>query len=246
MQGAISDIQAVERWYRANEAPFFTLSYYSSASATGQGQVIIRNQKDVEIDSAWNKLKASILDQTGYGRAQLNLIVYNKPDAYNTPAGRTNIDLVNNQSMPQVAGIGSLPAIASGYISESDFTRRLNEEREKWEMRHQIDALQDQINNPANDPIEKLMTGIERIAATPLGLAIISKFTGTPMPALPINGPAPTDNEDGLPTGDDVETELDDLESIASAHGMTLKQFLAKTANLARQQPGVVAMLSNQ
>lgn len=245
MQGAISDIQAVERWYRANEAPFFTLSYYSSASATGQGQVIIRNQKDVEIDSAWNKLKASILDQTGYGRAQLNLIVYNKPDAYNTPAGRTNIDLVNNQSMPQVAGIGSFPAIASGYISESDFTRRLKEEREKWEMRHELDSLRDQINNPANDPMEKLMSGIERIAATPLGLAMISKFTGTPMPALPINGHAPTDNEDA-PTSDDVEPELDDLESIASAHGMTLKQFLAKTVTLARQQPGVVAMLSNQ
>ena len=245
MQGAISDIQAVERWFRANEAPFFTLSYYSSSSATGQGQVIIRNQKDVELDSAWQKLRSSILDQTGYGRAQLNLIVYNKPDAYNTPAGRTNIDLVSNQSMHQVAGIGSMPAIGSGYISESDFERRLKEEREKWEMRNELDSLRDQINNPANDPIEKLMTGIERIAATPLGLAMISKFTGTPMPALPINGHAPTDNEDA-PTSDDVEPELDDLESIASAHGMTLKQFLAKTVTLARQQPGVVAMLSNQ
>jgi hypothetical protein len=43
-----------------------------------------------------------------------------------------------------------------------------------------------------------------------------------------------------------VEPELDDLENIATAHGMTLKQFLSKTANLARQQPGVVAMLAQQ
>jgi hypothetical protein len=243
MQGAISTIEAIERWFRANEAPFFTLSYYSSSSATGQGQVVIRNQKDVDMDSAWNKLRSAIIDQTGFGRAQLNLIVYNKPEAYNTPAGRTNIDLVANQ-MPQMAGIGALPAVGSGFISESDFTRRLNEEREKWNMKQEIEALRDQVNNPAND----WMAGIERFVASPLGIALISKFTGTPAGALmsaPINGPAPADDEN-LPDTDDVENELDNLDAIARANGMTLKEFLHKTASLAKQQPGVVAMLAQQ
>jgi len=244
MQGAISTIEAVERWFRMNEAPFFTLSYYSSSSATGQGQVVIRNQKDVDMDSAWNKLRSSIIDQTGFGRAQLNLIVYNKPEAYNTPAGRTNIDLVANQ-MPQMAGIGALPAVGSGFISESDFTRRLNEEREKWEMKNEIEALRDQVNNPAND----WMAGLERFAASPLGIALISKFTGAPantlMAAAPINGPAPTDDGE-LPDTDDVESELDDLDAIARANGLTLKALLSKTATLAKSQPGVVAMLANQ
>lgn len=245
MQGAISTIEAVERWFRANEAPFFTLAYYSSSTNTGQGQVILRNQKDIELDSAWNKLRSAIMDQTGFGRAQLNLIVYAKPEAYNTPVGRTNIDLVANQ-MPQMAGIGSLPMVAgSGYISESDFSRRLNEERQKWEMKQEIEALRDQVQNPAND----WMAGLERFAASPLGIALISKFTGTPagtLVASPINGPAPHDDDDNLPTGDDVEAELDDLEAIAAANGMTLKAFLHKTANLAKAQPGVVAMLAQQ
>lgn len=247
MQGAISSIEAVERWFRANEAPFYTLSYYSSSTQTGQGQVILRNQKEIELDSAWNKLRSAILDQTGFGRAQLNLIVYAKPDAYNTPAGRTNIDLVAAQST-QVAGIGSLPSVGSGFISESDFSRRLKEEQERWEMKMEIKALTDQLNNPANDPVEKIMSGIERIAATPLGMALIAKITGTPIQQLasPIAGMPLTDDNEDQPGDDDVENELDDIAAIAASHGMTLKHFLSKTANLARQQPGIVNMLAQQ
>lgn len=248
MQGAISSIEAVERWFRANEAPFYTLAYYSSSSSTGQGQVILRNTKEVELDVAWNRLRSAILDQTGFGRAQLNLIVYAKPEGYNTPAGRTNIDLVANQQMPQVAGIGALPAIGSGYISESEFSRRLAEEREKWEVKSELESLRDQINNPSNDPWEKFMNGLERFASTPPGMALLSKFMGVPMPAFtpaPINGPASDDDLD-QPDTVSVEDELDDLEAIARANGLTLKQLLSKTANLARQQPGVVAMLAQQ
>lgn len=248
MQGAISSIDAVERWFRSNEAPFFTLSYYSSSSATGQGQVILRNLKDSDINQVWERLKTTIIDQTGFGRAQLNLIVYTKPEGSNTPSGRTNIDLVSSPSynQGQVVGIGSLPAVGSGYISESDFERRLKEEKNTWEMRSELASLRDQIDNPANDPVERIMGAFERIAATPLGMALVAKFTGAPIPQfsqVPINGPA---NVAQSAEDEDFEAELDDLEAIATKNGMTLKQLLAKTAHLAHSQPGMVSMLAHQ
>lgn len=242
MQGAISNIDAVERWFKANEAPYYTISYYSTQSPTGQGQVIGRNTKEGDLETAWSRLKSLIQDQTGFGRAQLHLLVYETPGGANTPKARTNIDITaTSQNLQSAAFIGSTPA---GYVTEDAIEKALNAARERWDLEARIASLE---AAPEADFTDKLLTAFERIGSTPLGAMLAAKILGAPIPAMPspVNGTGhqggPEDQD-----GDEIGAELDDLETLAEAHGMTLKQFLSKTANLARQQPGVVAMLSQQ
>lgn len=240
MQGAISTLTGIRQWFYNLEAPFWTLAYYSTASPTGMGAVIGRNTKFSEIDKSWEMLQQTIESQTGAGRAQLNLIVYDKPTGGNTPSGRTNIDIVSTG----LVGTGTQPGIGSlsgGYLDENRINAIISEKHELWELKRENDDLRAQLENP-NTFTDKAMAFIERIGTTPLGIAIASKFLGAPMPQMvapPVNGTPPVNDDDD----DDVENELDSLEAIARANGITLKEFLSKTANLAQQEPGVVQML---
>lgn len=241
MQGAISSINAIRQWFYNLEAPLWTLAYYSTASPTGMGAVIGRNTRFSEMDKAWEMLQQTIESQTGAGRAQLNLIVYDKPTGGNTPSGRTNIDIVSTG----LVGSGVQPGIGNlsgGYMDENRINAIISEKHELWELKRENDDLRAQLDNP-NTFTDKAMAFIERIGTTPLGIAIASKFLGAPMPPMvppAVNGTPPENNLDGE---EDVDDELDSLEAIATAHGITLKQLLAKTANLAHQEPGVVQML---
>lgn len=204
------------------------------------GAVIGRNTKFSELDKSWEMLDQSIQAQTGAGRAQLNLIVYEKPSGSNTPAGRTNIDIVSSGIVgTKQPGIGS---IGGGYLDESRINAIIEEKHQIWQLERENEDLKLQLENP-NGFADKAMAFIERIGSTPLGIALASKFLGGPMP--PMAAPA----VNGMPTAindfdaEDVEPELDSLEEIAARNGITLKQLLAKTAALANEQPGVVQML---
>lgn len=243
MNGAISNIDALERFFRGANAPFFTLSYYNTQSPTGQGNVILRNVKEGNIDNSWAMLKGFVQDQTGFGRAQLHLITYETEKSANTPSGRTNIDMVGSNTGNQVTpGIGSMP---SGYVDEAKIQSMLDDREKVWKMERKIEDLEAQIDAPG-DFWDKGMAFLDKVGSTPVGMMIAAKFLGAPMPPMQaVNGVHNPDNADA-PDGDDVERELDDLDALARSHGMTLKQFLSKTATLARSQPGVVQMLVNE
>lgn len=244
MQGAISNIQALERWFRGVGAPFFTLSYYSTQSPTGQGSLILRNTKQTDLNLAWDLLASAVEDQTGFGRAQLHLISYDNEKGANNPHGRTNIDITSRALSPiQTAGIGAMP----GVYGKDEIAEMIADAKERWEMEARIAALE---AAPEPDFAEKIVAAVERISSTTIGAALAQKLLGgTPMPIpAPVNGVHSPDNQpQQSPTGeDDIDNELDNLEAIAAHNGMTLKQFLAKTAALAQSQPGVVSMLANQ
>lgn len=246
MNGAISNIDALERFFRGVNAPFFTLSYYSTQSPTGQGNVILRNIRETNIDSAWALLRRFVEDQTGYGRAQMHLIVYESEKTANTPSGRTNIDIYGaaGSNNAGLAAIGNLP---SGLVDEAKVQALIREREELWQLQRENDDLRAQIESPG-DFWDKAMAFVDKIGNTPIGMALASKILGQPIPTLNnhgLPGVHTADNADA-PDSDDVDSELDELEGLATANGMTLKQFLAKTAHLARQQPGIVAMLSQQ
>lgn len=245
MQGAISNIEALERWYKGVNAPLFTLSYYSTQSPTGQGSIILRNTKETDIERGWALLKETVIGQTGFGRAQLHVTVYATENGNNNPNGRTNIDIASNivPSIPNgYPGIGALP----GLVPQSEIDKAVAAAQEKWELKARIQALEEQ---PDDGFIEK----VERIMSLPSIQMIVSGFMSKHGMAVPVvNGPYPSSAPGPSPiTGtppvdDDVEQELDNLEAIAAQHGMTLKEFLAKTAALAAAQPGVVQMLAKQ
>lgn len=241
MQGAISSIQSIRDWFYNLEAPFWTLTYYSTASPTGMGHLIGRNVKFADLEKSWEMLEQSIQAQTGAGRAQLHLIVYAKAEGSNNPSGRTNIDIMGTGLVgAQQPGIGSLNG--GGFLDEKRINAIIDEKQKLWLLERENEELRAQIENP-NGFADKAMAFLERIGSTPMGMAIASKILGSPLPQMPspaVNG-TPTANHELV--DEDVESELDSLEEIARLNGVSLKTLLAKTATLAQQEPGVVQML---
>lgn len=240
MQGAIANIDALERWFKGVGAPLFTLSYYSTQSPTGQGVVIMRNSKETNLDHAWALLKNTVVDQTGFGRAQLHLFTYDSEKTANNPSGRTHIDLATPSAAiapAYTAGIGSLPG-----LTESDFEKRLDSEREKWEMKARIQSLEEATG-------DDFMTKVEKIGQLPVVQMLIAGFMakqGIPVPAMPINGPIQPEDPRESGDNEDIETELDVLAEIAHANGVSLRELLQKTGKLAQEQPSMVNILISQ
>lgn len=227
MQGAIRNIESLQSWFEAVGAPFFTLFYTGNTS-----QVIIRNTTEADMEKAWEILKNQVLHQAEYGRATLHVLTYKKTGSANNPDGRTNIDIAPMQSQQgaQMAGIGALPA---GYVSQDEFSKRLKDERQRWELERKLEDLEAKIDNP-DGWAEKLMAGIERIGGTDLGKAMIARFMGVPFsamaPGAPINGtPAATN-----PAEDTFEEDLDIICQILNTDDVTLAR---KLRQLVEQNP---------
>ncbi len=183
MQGSITNIEALEKWFKSNNLPYFSLKY------AGQGEkIIFRNELWDDIEEAWEHLRDQVTAQADGGRAMLELLVYNKGKA-NHPL-RTNIDIrVQPTSVAGIAGIGfpGLYGNMEGYIAqriELEMLKRDNEE------------LQAQIENPTNTwerIIDKLgnsphLSGIAQVL-------ISSLFAKAPVsaPAIAGNGSSPLD-----------------------------------------------------
>lgn len=135
MQGSITNIENIEKWFKANGLPYFSLKY------AGQGEkIIFRNEVWDDVSEAWEHLRDQVQAQADGGRAMLELLVYNKGKA-NHPL-RTNIDI--RGASTQLAGIGSIPGVYGGmenYIAqriELEMLKRDNEE------------LQAALENPVN------------------------------------------------------------------------------------------------
>lgn len=238
MQGAIRDIESLKRWFFANGKPYYTLSYQNQ-----QNHVILRNTVNDDMEAAWETLRTTVLSQAEYGRATLHCIVYEK-DKSNNPTARTNIDVMPNQipAGAQMAGIGYLPAS----LTTDDIEKAVAAAKKEWEMERRIQDLEAERDTPA-DAVEKWIGRIMAFSQTPVGLALIGKIAGYPMPPVSehqVNGSHESDANQNAP--DDLDGELDILETIAENNGITLKELLKRTAMLAKQQPGMVSMLIQQ
>ncbi len=238
MQGAISTIDALERFFKGAGAPFFTLSYYSTQSPTGQGSVIIRSVKEGNIDNAWENLRKFVQDQTGFGRAQLHLITYEKENGANTPSARTNIDIGGNTAQaPGTPGIGSLPV---GYVTEDAIEKAIAAAKEKWDMEAKIQTLE-------NQPEDSFMEKVERIAAIPTVQAIVNAFLakqGLPqIPAPAMKGVHSPDNET---VPDDQDNFDEDINATARILGVTDAQLAYKLRKLAEADPMMARQIFNQ
>lgn len=203
--------------------PFFSLSYLGGST----NQLILRNIVVDDMGEAWEMLKRQVLAQSEVGRATLQLITYEKKDNANNPSGRTNIDLLANQAAQTVAGIGQ---IAVGYIDEAKVSGMLAAAQEKWELQHKIRALEDRLDAPPDDWVEKVMSAIERIGETPFGAMLAQRFLGGNLPAMPMANIA------GTP--DASATSMDeDLEATATILGVDEELLVKKIRQLVEQNP---------
>lgn len=229
MQGAIRNIDSLEKWFKTVNSPFFTLTYAGQNS-----QVILRNVTVPDVNEAWDMLKQQVLNQAEYGRATLHVITYKKEGQANNPDARTNIDILPVQPPNgQMAGIGALP----GMYGTTDIEKIIAQHREKWELEKRLDDLEQQLKNP-DDWTEKVISGIERISGTPFGQAMISRMLGGSV--LPMGGPAPingtpqTANEGA---DNPADTFDDDLEATCEILNVDDTTLLRKLRALVENNP---------
>jgi len=138
MIGAITSIEHLERWFRGNALPYFTLKY------AGPGErVIFRNDGAIDdMETAWDELRHQVEMQGASGRAMLEVLVFKKGKA-NHPV-RTNIDIRNMPANSQNGNIAGLPGGIANVGDYVDMKVRLAMlERDNEDLMQQID-------NPAN------------------------------------------------------------------------------------------------
>lgn len=229
MQGAITNIESLEKWFKSNNLPYFSLKY------AGQGEkIIFRNEVWDDITEAWEHLRDQVQAQADGGRAMLELLVYNKGKA-NHPL-RTNLD-IRPTAMTPVAGIGSTPGVYGGM--ESYISQRIELEM----LRRDNEELQAQINNPINS-WERIL---DRVAQSPqlAGIAqvlIAGLFSKgqAPVMAQSIAGTP------GSAPGTDADDESDGyehLEAAAEKLGTDPATLAKKVNELVNQNPDLAKSL---
>ena len=230
MQGAITNIDNLREWYFANATPFFGLRYFVPGKA---GETIMRNESEADMSAAWEKLSREVLSQAANGRALLQVYVYEKtPNNYKA---LTNMDIRQGglSSMPQVAGIGGLQP---GFIGKDELETIKAELREKWDMERRIDDLQAAIEAP-KDWTESFINGLEKMASNPLGIALISKLTGTTVTPEMMRGTPATDDAE---PSDSFE---DDIQRTASILGVSDIEMAAKLRRMVEQNPDMARQI---
>ena len=108
MIGAITNLDALKRWFFDNGKPYFTLRYDSGNGNGNTDRMIYKNVVVDDMGEAWERLQNHVADQADAGRARLILIVYDKGKE-NNPI-YTSIDIrpghqAASQQMPAISGL---------------------------------------------------------------------------------------------------------------------------------------------
>lgn len=234
-------MEGLRHWFFRANAPFFILGQYNSASPTGLGQTLSRNDLESNMDQAWELLKHDVLVQSTRGRAQLHVAVYEKSKGSNNPTARTNIEMSPTDNLPQVAGISGIGMLTSENL-QAKIQAEIKREKEVWELRNEIAELKGQLNAPSNG-FDKAMEAIERIGSTPLGMALIARLTGGKLPYVAAPVPAPGDNQE-IPG--DADTFDRDLEIVTHVTGVDEVTLMAKLRAFAQNNPEMAKQLLAQ
>lgn len=183
MIGAISNLDALKRWFLDNGKPFFTLRYDSGSGNGNQDKMIYKNVVIEDMQQAWERLQSHVADQAEAGRAKLALIVYDKGKE-NNPI-YTAIDIrpgyQSGQQSMQPAISGLPPGIGSiNELVEQKVTLALLQ-KENADLKEQLSA-----------PVNNWERSLETISGIP-GMAdvlkiavagLVAKFAPQSMPVV--------------------------------------------------------------
>lgn len=206
----LSSYESIAAWFKNNArndkpAPYWSL--YSASIGEKERVVTFNDRVDNQEESlAW------LIDTIRRGNnppGQVFRIVQTDTPRGNNPVGNARVQIFdanpNGSSAP--AGISGIGAVPIGYVPEDKVQDMIAQAREKWDLQARIQALEDQQNAAVeNDPWEKIMAGVERIAQTPIGAALAARLLGVPVP------PASAENMTGAQARQDDEPGPDDDE----------------------------------
>lgn len=235
MTGSITNIEQLEKWFRAGNLPFFSLKYAGTGDKT-----IFRNEVWEDMEDAWEQLRNQVEAQASAGRAMLEILVYKK-GAANHPL-RTNVDIRPGyyQAQAGIAGPG-FPGMGMGIGNVQDYVTK---EVRIAMLERDNEDLRNEISNPANT-WERIL---DKIAESPHLAGIAQMFLGgvlgklgQPAPVMtPVNGmPAVASQE----SGEYPDAMYEDLETAAGILGSSPEAVAAKLAQLVKQNPELAKTL---
>lgn len=241
MLGAITNTDALKRWFYDNQRPYFTLRYENGGNSD---RVIVKNDSVTDMDKAWEKLQSHVIDQSEAGRSRLALIVY-ELGKHNNPTGFTMIDMrPGTAAGTGTAGISGLPAGIGSITEYVDL--KLATERLKWEN----EQLREQLSAPANtaerwfETIGAMPGAMEVVKIIATGL--VTKWAPESIPAvqsllngLPSDqGGAEADADDAGSTGDTQQQQFaDNIQRAANTLGIDPLTLSKKLAKLVTENP---------
>jgi len=239
----ITSYNDLREWFFGNNrkgkpAPYWTLY----GQAYGKNDTIsARNHSIDEVEQAYTDLEDSIRRQNHPEGQRFRVLQSDVPGG-NNPVAQVFVQVSSTGVQNNVAGIGSLPGSGFGYMTEADFSRRMAEEKTRWDLEQKVKQLEDRINAPEEaDPVEKTVAVIERLANTAAGAAIISKLTGIPASELMqgIHGTAAPDEE--IPADD--QTFYDNIQQSAELLGTSPHVLADRMKKLIQKDPETAKLL---
>lgn len=223
----ITSLPSLRTWFLDNQKPYFTL-YQNGVSRA----IIARNETIEDMSQAWNHLETNVLAQAEGGAANIRVYVTEKPKHNHGLETEARIPPLVGQ--PGAAGIAGLPV---GYVDENKVAGMIKAEQEKWKLEQRIKELEADRDNDTKDWTETMVNGIERIARTPLGAALVQKLLGTQPPApayagamngVPTPGTsAPASEEDGEEYTDEFYSNIENTAALLGVDEVTLSRKLA-------------------
>jgi hypothetical protein len=246
MTGAITDIGSLERWFKQNNRPFWSVKYQGPNE-----RVIARNDSVTDVSQAWDNLEAIIKMQTESGRAVLEVLQYGSEKGAQGHALRTNVD-IRDYGGPRYP-VQQAPAVA-GYPGVGNIEDLIEQRVHLAMLERENEDLKAAINAPGS-MLERV---VDKIAESPHLSQVVAQLVaglfnraGAPMPMpVPVNGVTPqpahstsTDADDDADLSEEDRVFWENIQSVAHTLGVDLPTLAVKLNNLVQQNPALAKSL---
>lgn len=252
----VTSFPALQRWFE-NQSRGEKASPHWTLYAVDYGQKdtrVIFNDRLDDMGASFEFLVNSIRDLNNPQGTKFRIQTY-APKGHNNPTGNVLVQIYENGNAPlggnQNSGIAGIGAPLVGYIPEElveiKIAGALAQAHKEWELNQRLKEMEDRLNAPPDDMVEKITATVERISQTPMGAALIgmlaAKMGVSPaaLMAPAMNGTPATADED--PPGPDEEEFFDNMEATANKLGVTEHVLARKLRELVTANPEMAKQL---
>ena len=202
-----------------------------SVGIGGKDTLITKNDREPNLEKSFEWLVETIRIANNPHGSIFRVYKTWKP-SHNVPSGEVRVQIFEGHSMLNNAtspGIAGFPAM-QGFVAVGDMEKAIAAAVKESEMQRRIADLENALENPG-DWVDKVITGIERIAQTPFGEAIAANLFGgqqpTGMARMAMNG-TPGRVAQAAPAPKAQESEEEEDPEKAAADDEKFNQYLVE------------------
>lgn len=247
----ITDLSALRRWFMGNmrsgkAAPYWTLYVGDYGD---KEKVVQFNDRVDDLEESFGMLARTIQDMNNPAGVRFRVMQVDTPRG-NNPVATVHVQLFAGNGAAGVApaGIGSLPG---EYLSKTEAAQMVAAAvaaaKKEMEFEAKIQALEDQVNSSTQSWVTQAIEVVNEIGKSPLGMALMAKLTGMPMPAMmppSMGAPAADSAAGGAPAAGD--TFDDDLNAVCDTTGLNDVELMRRLRRFAETNPEMARQLMNQ